>query len=168
MVFFSGGKGGGEEVDYGYKGKGVTNHLLVEKAGNPIALTTTSANKDERKEVLPLFRKVGVHLRKYKNQGKIPIVEMDKGYDSSSLRLEVMSLGIFLWISRRKTQKQKEEKMNVYLEKERWMVERTIAWLQRKFRRIVCRWERKSLFWRGFLQAALVLFWTTKISRFVN
>ncbi len=36
MVFFSGGKGGGEEVAYGYKGKGVTGHLLVDGNGSPV------------------------------------------------------------------------------------------------------------------------------------
>ncbi|MBS4168366.1 hypothetical protein [Parachlamydia sp. AcF125] len=31
---FSAGKGGGELVDYGYKGKGVTTHLLVDNEGS--------------------------------------------------------------------------------------------------------------------------------------
>ncbi len=43
MVFFSAGKGGGEIIDYGYKGKGVTTHLLVDNNGNPVAFETTSA-----------------------------------------------------------------------------------------------------------------------------
>ncbi|WP_220017527.1 hypothetical protein [Candidatus Rhabdochlamydia oedothoracis] len=49
MVFFSSGRGGGEQVDYGYKGKGVTSHLLVEKSGKPLAITFTSASGDEKK-----------------------------------------------------------------------------------------------------------------------
>ena len=51
MVFFSAGKGGGELVDYGYKGKGVTNHLLVDGEGSPIAIEVTSAKGDERLQV---------------------------------------------------------------------------------------------------------------------
>jgi transposase len=35
--FFSAGKGGGEEVDHGYKGKGVTSHLIVDGLGQPLA-----------------------------------------------------------------------------------------------------------------------------------
>jgi len=58
MVFFSGGKGGGEEVAYGYKGKGVTGHLLVDGNGSPIGITVTGANGDERKQVEPLLDNV--------------------------------------------------------------------------------------------------------------
>lgn len=55
--FFSAGKGGGEKVDHGYKGKGVTTHLLVDGHGNPLKTTSTGASGDERKEVLPLLKK---------------------------------------------------------------------------------------------------------------
>ena len=55
--FFSSGKGGGEKVDYGYKGKGVTNHLLVDGHGQPLGITSTGASGDERKEVVPLLKK---------------------------------------------------------------------------------------------------------------
>jgi len=48
MVFFSGGKGGGEMVDYGYKGKGVTTHLLADGEGNPLSFEVTRAKGDER------------------------------------------------------------------------------------------------------------------------
>lgn len=54
---FSSGKGGGEKVDYGYKGKGVTNHLLVDGHGQPLGITSTGASGDERKEVMPLLKK---------------------------------------------------------------------------------------------------------------
>lgn len=50
MVFFSAGKGGGELIDYGYKGKGVITHLLADNEGNPVAFETTSAKGDEIKE----------------------------------------------------------------------------------------------------------------------
>lgn len=55
--FFSAGKGGGEKVDYGYKGKGVTSHLIVDGLGQPLAVTSTGASEDERKEVMPLLKK---------------------------------------------------------------------------------------------------------------
>ncbi|CUI18165.1 transposase (plasmid) [Candidatus Protochlamydia naegleriophila] len=47
MVFFSAGKGGGQLIDYGYKGKGVTTHLLTDGNGNPINFEVTSAKGDE-------------------------------------------------------------------------------------------------------------------------
>jgi hypothetical protein len=55
--FFSAGKGGGEKVDHGYKGKGVTTHLLVDGLGQPLKTTSTGASGDERKEVIPLLKK---------------------------------------------------------------------------------------------------------------
>lgn len=45
--FFSREKGGGEEIEYGFKGKGTTTHLLVDKNGSPVAFTSTAANGDE-------------------------------------------------------------------------------------------------------------------------
>lgn len=50
---FSRGKGGGAEVVYGYKGKGVLIHLLVDSEGMPLSVVTTAANEDERKQVGP-------------------------------------------------------------------------------------------------------------------
>ena len=55
--FFSAGKGGGEGVSYGYKGKGVTSHLLVDGKGSPLQITVTGADGDERQEVIPLVKK---------------------------------------------------------------------------------------------------------------
>jgi len=52
--FFSRGKGGGEEIEYGFKGKGTTTHLLVDGS--------TAANGDERQEVEPLLDRVEKHI----------------------------------------------------------------------------------------------------------
>lgn len=87
MVFFSGGKGGGELVNYGYKGKGMTTHLLVDGDGNPLSFEVTSAKDDERQQVEKL---IDPHLEKlqklYTLHQVIPILEADKGYDSEELR----------------------------------------------------------------------------------
>ncbi len=55
--FFSAGKGGGKDVEYGYKGKGVTSHVLADGLGNPLKITATSAAGDERQQVKPLLKK---------------------------------------------------------------------------------------------------------------
>lgn len=49
MALFPPGKGGGEDVDYGYKGKGVTAHLLVDGNGMPLSVSATSASGSEIK-----------------------------------------------------------------------------------------------------------------------
>jgi len=141
---------------------------MVDKEGNPLAITTTAANGDERQQVIPLLSKVKSYLQKLRKKGKTAVAEMDKGYDSLAVRIAVMSLGIFPWIPYRNIGKRVVQPGTVYLKKERWMVERAIAWLQKKFRRIVCRWERKPVFWQGFLQTALIVFWTTKIAKYTG
>lgn len=55
--FFSAGKGGGKGVEHGYKGKGVTSHVLADGLGNPLKITATGAAGDERQQVTPLLKK---------------------------------------------------------------------------------------------------------------
>ncbi|MBF0502253.1 MAG: transposase [Candidatus Riflebacteria bacterium] len=43
--------------------------------------------------------------------------------------------------------------------KNRWKVERSFAWFQRKFRRLSVRWERKWKFWKGFLLLSVCIIW---------
>jgi hypothetical protein len=53
MVLFLPGPGGGEEIDHGYKGKGSLLHLITDKEGKPLWMTTTSAkgnDSDERRQ----------------------------------------------------------------------------------------------------------------------
>jgi len=61
-MVFSKGKGGGEEVEYGFKGKGTTTHLLVNGSGFPVALTSTAANGDESQQVEPLLDRVHTRM----------------------------------------------------------------------------------------------------------
>ena len=165
MVFFSSGRGGGEQVDYGYKGKGVTSHLLVEKSGKPLAITTTSASGDERKQVVPLLKKVIPFIKKVWNQGKAPILEADKGYDSEQTRIDVLSHEVFPLIARKKRSKGYKMQDVCHLEKQRWVVERTISWLKTGFRRLTVRWERKIIYWNGLLMFGLLGYWMNFLSR---
>lgn len=166
MVFFSAGKGGGELIDYGYKGKGVTTHLLVDNNGNPVAFETTSANGDERKQVEKLLDSVICFIDEFSNETQLfPIFEADKGYDSHELRDKLLRRKIYPLIPYRKIGKQESWKtIASWILKKRWQVERAIAWLQRKFRRLVVRWERRLKYWKGFLNFSLILFWVNRIS----
>jgi hypothetical protein len=58
MALFPPGSGGGEDVAYGGKGKGILIHTLTEGNGMPLASCTTPANGNEREQVLPLLNKV--------------------------------------------------------------------------------------------------------------
>jgi len=92
------------------------------------------------------------------------VLEADKGYDAMSLRITVLTMKIFPFIPYKNTSKKRQKIDVVYLEKRRWKVERAIAWMQRKFRRLVARWERKSKFWEGFLMFGVIRFWIGRLS----
>ena len=144
MVFFSAGKGGGEEIEYGYKGKGTITHLLVDGNGSPLSFESTAANGDERRQVEALIDRVQKHVdRLWKLEGKVTVFEADKGYDANHLRIKLLKRNIFPWISRRKKPGTIAQKVISTLKRMRWKVERAISWLQRKFRRLAVRWERK-------------------------
>ena len=153
MALFPCGKGGGDLVAYGYKGKGVTIHSLVDANGQPLAITATPANVDERKVVEELL---GVLIR-------LPdALYADKGYDALWLRwLLEKCMGIAAHISYR--QWPKPEEPEPITQNHRWVVERTFAWYQRKFRRVNIKWERKAAPWKGFLSLALSYHWITQL-----
>jgi hypothetical protein len=64
MALFPPGKGGGEGVAHGGKGKGILIHSLTEGNGMPLANRTTPANGDERAQVVPLLDAVKVRTGK--------------------------------------------------------------------------------------------------------
>ena len=164
MVFFSRGKGGGEEIEYGFKGKGTTTHLLVDGNGSPVALTSTAANGDKRQQVEPLLDRVRTRIENVQQRlGMVPVFEADKGYDADELRYKLLKRDIFPWICRRKKPGKTAEKIASALKRMRWKVERAISWLQRKFRRLVVRWERRMPYWRGFLIFGLITFWIDRL-----
>jgi transposase len=163
MGLFPPSPGGGEAVSHGYKGKGSLIHLLVDGNGQPIAVTTTSANQDERLEVSKLLEKIPLLNRKSLKE-RIIVLEADKGYDCDWLRNLLFSRGIFPFIPFRKIKGREapttEEMMKTFhLERNRWKVERAFAWVKRRCRRLLMRWERKVMVWNGFVVLGLVYSW---------
>jgi DDE family transposase len=83
MAPFPPGKGGGEEIAYGRKGKGILIHSLTDGAGMPLSTRTTPANGDERAQVIPLLD--ALHVRTGKRgrpRKRLRVLAMDKGYDA--------------------------------------------------------------------------------------
>jgi len=138
---------------------------LTDGQGNPLDFEITSAKGDERQQVEKLLDKIKEFTsQRYLATGLIPILEADKGYDAQELIDKLLKRKIFPFISYRKIgASKKAEKIICNLAKARWKVERAIAWLQRKFRRLVVRWERRLIFWKGFLNFSLIFFWINKL-----
>lgn len=167
MVLFPPGKGGRDSVDYGFKGKGVTLHSLVAGDGKPLAIATTSAKGDERSQVLPLLSSIRLKTGKRgKSKSRPQSLQADKGYDSKELRGKLRKKGIRPMIPRREWTNRKPRRGRRPLSGvDRWIVERTFAWLQKKFRRLVVRWERRDPYWDGFVMLAVCLMWLEVLVR---
>lgn len=86
-------------------------------------------------------------------------MEADKGYDAEKLRLQILAMKLFPYIPHRRMGRDDTEQRTKVLEKHRWKVERGISWLQRKYRRLVIRWERRMRYWEGFLMLGVLLYW---------
>lgn len=135
---------------------------MVENQGKPILFRYTAANGDEREQAVNLLREC---VRKIKKKPKV--LQADRGYDSQRVRGFAENIcGIYTSIPRRQydvARRGQYRKPQESSQNNRWIVERTFAWIYKKFRRLACRWERKSAIFRGFISAAIVFFWLTDI-----
>src|SRR4030095_10723745 len=95
MALFPPGKGGGEGVARGGKGKGILIHRLTEGSGMPLAKRTTPANGDERAQVLPLLDAVKIRTGKRgRPRKRLHVIATDKGYDAKALREKLRKRGL--------------------------------------------------------------------------
>ena len=161
MVLFPPGPGGGQEIDHGYKGKGSLLHLVVDKEGKPLWITTTSAKGNEREQALILLDHL--NIIRGNNTKRMTICEADKGYDASHLRQSMLNKGYLPLIGYRKNNKQRVGTSEIAtffgITRRRWVVERSFSWLKRKCRRLMLRWERKSEIWDAFAKLGLIYMW---------
>ena len=66
---------------------------------------------------------------------------------------------------RKNTSKASVFKETFSIKSKRWKVERTFAWLKRKCRRLMIRWERKLLIWEAFTTLGLTFMWVNNLLR---
>ena len=84
--------------------------------------------------------------------------------DSKELRKTLRKKGIRPEIPKRTWSNRKQPKGRKLQKKvERYVVERTFSWYQRKFRRLVVRWERKPNIFEAFVDLGFVMIWLDKI-----
>ncbi len=91
-------------------------------------------------------------------QNKVRRLILDRGYDSDPLRERLKNKGIEMICphrcNRKKPKTQDGRTLRRY--KRRWKVERTFAWLG-NYRRLLVRWERDLVVYRGFFHLACAL-----------
>lgn len=159
------GKGGGEDVEHGHKGKGVTVHAIVDENGMPLSVISTGASGSERDQVEALLDAIDIRTGRVGRPKKRPqALQADKGYDSRDLRNRIRRRGISPMIPRRTWPNRKRPVGRPPSKPlDRWKIERAFAWLQIQFRRLSIRWERRNKYWRGFLCLGLCMLWVEKI-----
>jgi IS5 family transposase len=129
MVHFPPGRGGGEGVAYGYKGKGITIHSVIDSCGMPLHTTVTAANGDERKQVMPLLDGIIVERKKRgRPRKRLKKIACDKGYDDQKLRNALRKRGIKPEIPKRQWKGKKQRGRPMVKTIPRYKVERTFSW----------------------------------------
>jgi transposase len=160
MALFPPGKGGGEGIAYGRKGKGILLHSLTDAAGMPLSTGTTPANGDERAQVLPLLDTLRVRTGKRgRPRKRLKVLAADKGYDATELRQRLRRRGIRPQSPKRVWKTKKPCGRPIKRAVPRFQAERTFAWFQRKYRRLVVRWERLAACFNAFLAIAMIHIW---------
>jgi IS5 family transposase len=164
MALFPPGKGGGEDVAYGGKGKGVLIHTLTEGNGMPLANCTTPANGNEPEQVLPLVVVVKLKtLKPGRPRKRLKVLATDKGYDSKDKRAALRKRGIRPQIPKRVWKSQKNRGRPIKISVPRFQQERCFACYQRKYRRLVVRWERQKVYFDSFIDLATIHIWVQRI-----
>lgn len=147
------GQKGGAGVGKTKKGKGTKWMVVADGQGIPLASTLGSASPAEVKLLEPLLETMPIAW-----QDKVQRLILDRGYDSDPLRTRLNDKGIEMICPHRRNRKKPKTQDGRPLRryKRRWKVERAFAWLG-SYRRLLVRWERDLVVYRGFFHLACAL-----------
>jgi len=124
---------------------GSKHHLIVDATGIPLAITLTGGNRNDVTQLLPLIDGVGPIAGKTgRPRQRADRLLADRGYDHDKYRRQLWRRGVKPIIARRCTEH------GTGLGTQRWVVERTFAWLH-FFRRLRIRWERDPAVHMAFM-----------------
>lgn len=156
---FDGAKRGPNPTDRAKMG--TKKHLLVEQDGGPLALAVAGANVNDHKLLEATIE--GVVIERPDPAEVIQHLCLDKAYDNRPTEEVCERTGYVPHIRRIG-----EEKLDCAGRKthpaRRWVVERTIAWLQR-CRAILIRYDKKPENYEGLVQLACALLWFRRLER---
>ena len=145
-----GRKTGKNPTDKGKKGS--KRHIVVDREGIPLSVTHSAANVHDSKlleeavdAISPIRKPRRGRPRKRPNK-----LHTDKAYDFPRCREALRKRGITPRIARRGIES--SEKLGRY----RWVVERTLSWINR-FRRLKVRYERRDDIHQAFLDLGCAL-----------
>jgi transposase len=130
----------------------------------PLANRVTPANGDEQAQVGPLLDAVQVHTGKRgRPRKRLKVIATDKGYDAKGLRQQLRQRGMRAQIPKRVWKTKKPRGRPIKPVVPRFQAERTFAWFQKKYRRLVVRWERLAACFEAFLAIATIHIWISRL-----
>lgn len=125
---------------------GSKHHLITDSAGVPLAISLTGGNRNDVTQLLPLVGGIEpVRGKVGRPRQRVDRLLADRGYDHDKYRRELRRRGVKPIIARRQSEH------GSGLGTERWVVERTFAWLH-NFRRLRTRYERRAELHLAFMQ----------------
>ena len=128
--------------------------LMVDGRGTPIGLHIESASPSEVKLLEATLDSLDIPGKKVQPERLIA----DKGYDSNKARELIESRGMLPIIPARRNNTKATHQDGRYMKRyrNRWIIERTNAWLQ-NFRRLVVRYERSHIIFEGLIHMAFAM-----------
>ena len=130
----------------------------------PLANCTTPANDSELSQVIPLLNSITVKTNSPgRPRKRVKVLAADKGYDSKDLRAALRKRGIRPQLPKRTWKTRKNRGRPIKISVPRFQQERCFAWFQRKYRRLVVRWERISACFNAFVSLATIHLWINRI-----
>ena len=128
--------------------KGSKHHVITASQGIPLATILTATNMNEFEELIPFVDHIPPIRRKLGQRRQKPDrIPRDRGYNSEPHRTKLRQRGIQPVLAKRNTEYGSGLGIN------RWVVERTLAWLH-QFRRLRIRYERRDNIHEGFIAFA--------------
>ena len=150
---FDGAKRGPNPTDRAKMG--TKKHVLVEQHGGPLGVVIAGANINDHKLLKDTIDAIVVERPDPKEH--LQHLCLDKAYDNKSTHALCVETGYVAHVRRIG-----EEKLNTWGLKthpaRRWVVERTIAWLQ-KCRALLIRYDKNPTNYLGLIQLASALLW---------
>jgi len=133
---------------------------VVDRNGVPLAVRHTAANVHDSKVFEILVDAIAPIRRPRGRSRKRPEkLHADKGYDFPRCRRALRERGIKARIARRGVDSSER------LGRHRWVVERTLSWLNR-YRRLRVRYERRADVHQAFLELGCALICWNHVQRF--
>jgi hypothetical protein len=130
----------------------------------PLAHRITPANRDERAPVLPLLDAVKLRTGTRGRPRKcLKVIATDKSYDAKALRQQLRKRGIRAQLPKRAWTTKKNRGRLIKKVVQRFQAERTCVWFQKKYRRLVVRWERIAAGFEAFLALATIHIWIHRL-----